>query len=269
MNFEQFNNIQQRIITLINQINVFNDNVITSLDKNNNQKGQVSSSNNYNDEMSYQKIIKLNQNKTNFCSQELIQQLEELLKQFNPQLDKLKNINQIFINNQQPLEFTKIDNQEFSLIHQYTLHAQQLQLNQINYKNQITNSQPIVRIKQLIFNNNKSLPQTLNQSFESYLIQTYPFLNQIDFHSIYPTFSIQPLIPSSFSIQSNIQKLNIKLLKCKFKDTDKYLEINTNQNNQQELIQISYNGQFNSCVSDLILDRNSKYVFRFTSKKRY
>ncbi|KAL4461636.1 hypothetical protein ABPG74_016260 [Tetrahymena malaccensis] len=317
LNFQQLDSIQSMIIDVINSIDLFNPNTLSNENLNRQQNQEEDQQ--VNSEKSYEKIMKLIDNKSNYCSQEFLQPLKKVLEQLNPILDRVNGIDNMFIVDKKPIDFSELNNNQLQSIEEYTNHTKQL--SQIDYKNNIGNSDCIKKCKKILSNKMNVLKENFIEQFEKFLIDTFPFLSKINFtdyimdenlfqclndlsnHRLSDLVDLSNKIndinqnniqnPFNLSTSSNqvkqqltafykevdldillkkfpifdliknkeINKIPIQLVKTNFGNGQNAQEISKNTNQQYEVIQ-KQGGGWNNCVSNIILDKNKKYIFR-------
>ncbi|KAL4487265.1 hypothetical protein ABPG73_005775 [Tetrahymena malaccensis] len=316
LNFQQLDSIQSVILDMINSIDLFSPFTLSTQNLNpqqNQEQQQVNS------EKSYEKIMKLIENKSNYCSQEFLQPLKVVLEQLNPILDRVSGIDNMFIRDKRPIDFYELDSNQFQLIEEYINHTKQLSQN--DYKNNISNSDCIIKCKKILQNKMNVLNENFIEQFEKFMIDTYPYLSKINFtnyirdQSIFQSLSdlsdhrLSDLVdiskkiieinqnnyqnPFNLSDSSNyvkqqltqfyeetdldillkkfpifdliqkkeIRKIPIQLIKTNHDNGQSAQEISINSSQQYEVIQ-KQQYHWNNCVSNIILDRNKKYIFR-------
>ena len=64
----------------------------------------------------YQKIIKLIQNKSNYCSEQFLTSLSKTLESINPLLERISDADDMFIPDKKPIDFFGLTNEELELI---------------------------------------------------------------------------------------------------------------------------------------------------------
>ncbi|KAL4486954.1 hypothetical protein ABPG73_008813 [Tetrahymena malaccensis] len=320
LNFQQLESIQSVILDMITSIDLFNPNTLSIKNLNDQQIQEQQLQQQVNSEKSYEKIMKLIDNKSNYCSQEFLQPLKKVLEQLNPFLDRVSGIDNMFIADKRPIDFSELNNNQLQLIEEYINHTKQLSQN--DYKNNICNSDCIIKCKKILSNKMNVLNENFTEQFEKFLIDTFPFLSKINFinyiqdqnifqclndlsnHRLSDLVDISKKIneinqnncqiPFNLSASSSevkqqltefyeetdldnilkkfpifdlIQKkkeiisIPIQLIKTSYQNGQNAQEIFINNNQQYEVVQ-KISNQWNNCVSNIILDKNSKYIFR-------
>ncbi|KAL4453935.1 hypothetical protein ABPG74_003818 [Tetrahymena malaccensis] len=179
LNFQQLESIQSVILDMITSIDLFNPNTLSIKNLNDQQIQEQQLQQQVNSEKSYEKIMKLIDNKSNYCSQEFLQPLKKVLEQLNPFLDRVSGIDNMFIADKRPIDFSELNNNQLQLIEEYINHTKQLSQN--DYKNNICNSDCIIKCKKILSNKMNVLNENFTEQFEKFLIDTFPFLSKINF----------------------------------------------------------------------------------------
>ncbi|EAR86130.2 zinc carboxypeptidase family protein (macronuclear) [Tetrahymena thermophila SB210] len=260
--------IKQQLFTLIDNISFFNQDIEKIRQNKNYSNIQLDNINNLNNhnqfKLSSDFLVKLISNKSNFCSEQFLNELNSSLQSLNPFLQQLK-FDSIFKENKQPIDFSKISDQNLSKVEDYVKHQINLASDQ-QYESQLKNSLEIKQINLVMNSKVNFLKREFIQQFETFLIDIKPFLKQINFTE---SFSDQ----NKFDLFRNLQdeKVNklfqINLLKQNFE------LISTNYNNGQlNCLVKKENGEFQieklnqdnwiNCISNINLEKNLKYIFR-------
>ncbi|EAR99201.2 zinc carboxypeptidase family protein (macronuclear) [Tetrahymena thermophila SB210] len=130
--------IKQQLFTLVDQISFFNQEISQINLNQSNQDAQQSNINSQNsNKITADLIMKLISNKSNFCSDQFINELNLSLQKLNPILQQLK-FNNIYKENKEPIEFSKISEEKLNLVEEYVKHSIQLTSDQ-QYENSTKN----------------------------------------------------------------------------------------------------------------------------------
>ncbi|KAL4485036.1 hypothetical protein ABPG72_014556 [Tetrahymena utriculariae] len=115
-------------------------------------------------------IMNLISNKTNYCSKQFLNQMNEQLKNLEPIIMMQLKVQKIC--EKEPIKFELLDEQELDLISEQVDHLIKLKSSE-QYKNEIQNSQ---QIKNILKNkNNSSVMSEFDMELNKYLVETHPF----------------------------------------------------------------------------------------------
>ncbi|KAL4476052.1 hypothetical protein ABPG72_014044 [Tetrahymena utriculariae] len=249
-NLEYPNNIKQQLFTFIDQISFFNEDIAQVRSNQSNSNIQLSNIRNQNINSEFkltsELIVKLISNKSNFCSDEFINELNQSLQNLNPLLQQYR-FHTIFKENKEPIDFSKISEQRLDLIENYVKHSINL-ASDSQYENE----------------------NELIQEFEKFLVDVNPFLKQINF-----TNSITD--QNKFDFFRNLQDENLndlfqiakkgllyfnqQLFVTKFNNQQTNCLVIKNENADYKIEKLNKNGWMN-CISSINLQKDLKYVFR-------
>ncbi|EAR93442.2 hypothetical protein TTHERM_00833800 (macronuclear) [Tetrahymena thermophila SB210] len=319
INFELPNIIKEQIFSFVDKINFFNHGILNS--SNNNHVDNQSESTNF-----CTKIIQLISNKSNFCSNEFLNQVKQKLEKLSALIEDIPTQN-MFIQGKKPIEFEKLTDEKMNQINEFVQHQIQLQSNS-NYQREIQQSKVIKDIQKIMENKLNFINQASQKTIINHLTETYPYLkkdentyiiqelekfelfNQIDEEMIDDLFSLMKkkqeirncMYTSQTQIIQNIQKfeffkkenldrifrqfpifdliplqkisiLNVlQFLKGTFNDGDQRIQISKSNLNQYEISVNDelYTGEkrktFANCMSSMILEKDTKYIFRVQFK---
>ncbi|KAL4470896.1 hypothetical protein ABPG72_005930 [Tetrahymena utriculariae] len=239
VNFEHAAQIRNRIISQIDEITFFNQDI----SQNNSQHANNSSCQQIVDQ-----IVTLVSNKTNFCSDAFLLSLREQLQKTDPLL--LTSIsNKIFQENKQPIDFYKLNEEQLQQISEFVHHSVNLAEDK-NYENQIKDSTQIQSLITLIGSESDLFDDENKLQLKKFFIEIFPFLKKININRI-DRKNIQNILPLINFKQLNPCNLVIQ------KNEDHSYQIK-NQSNDSAYY----------CYSDLILDVNKKYIFKFQVKMK-
>ncbi|EAR94727.2 zinc carboxypeptidase family protein (macronuclear) [Tetrahymena thermophila SB210] len=201
-------------------------------------------------------IIDLIGNKSNFCSSEFLKEFKDNLLKLSSKIE-INYVNQMFEENKQPIDFSKINPQKLELIKEYVEHENQLMINQ-NYKNQIINSNEIIYINQIINQSKRLQYPEIFQAFDQFLIQTYPFLKALC------KFPENNYFSQRFQLNPNYQQDILQEMVINSTSFNEGISILKSLKKENGEIQLQLNRDCNyiNCISNIILKRNKKYIFR-------
>ncbi|EAR93440.2 hypothetical protein TTHERM_00833780 (macronuclear) [Tetrahymena thermophila SB210] len=319
INFELPNMIKEQIFSFIDKINFFNHGILNS--SNNDHADNQSESTHF-----CTKIMKLISNKSNFCSNEFLNQVRQKLKNLNALIEDIPTQN-MFIQGKKPIEFELLTDEKMNQINEFVQHQIQLQSNS-NYQREIQQSKVIKDIQKIMENKLNFINQTSQKAIINHLTDTYPCLkkdentqiiqelekfelfNQIDEEMIDDLFSLikkkqeirNSMNTSHTYIIQNIKELkqfkkqnldrifrqfpifdlipinqisilnDLQFLKGAYNDGDQRIQIFQNNLNQYEISinEKLYTGQYReyyaNCMSNMILEKDKKYIFRLQFK---
>ncbi|KAL4481815.1 hypothetical protein ABPG74_007904 [Tetrahymena malaccensis] len=306
INYEFPDIIKEQILSFVDKINFFNEDIL-------NKSNKISFS---------QQIYNLISNKSNYCTNQFLNQIQKQLEKLNPFFENIDTQN-IFIQGKQPIQFQQLSDQKMNEISLHVKHLIQLKQNQ-NYMKQIEQSQFIQDLQKVIKNKLNFMSTISQKTLTEHLIKTYPYLkhdqkalvienqekfecfNKMDEQMIDDLYLLlqkkQLIINNPNESQSKklknyykfqkfkkndldrvldqfpifdiipISKINIKdkleLTKSSFNDGDKRIQIIKNDQNEYEIgiNEEEYQGQksksFTNCMSNMILQKDKKYIFR-------
>ncbi|EAR99203.2 zinc carboxypeptidase family protein (macronuclear) [Tetrahymena thermophila SB210] len=266
--------IKQQLFTLIDSISFFNQDISQISLNQSNQDIQQSNINSQNsNKITADLIMKLISNKSNFCSDQFINELNLSLQKLNPLLQQLK-FNNIFQQNKEPIEFSKISEEKLNLIEEYVKHSIQLRSDQ-QYENSTKNMLELKQINEIMNSKMNFLNQEFIQKFEKWSVEMHPFLKQINFQNC-----IQD--QNKFDLLKNLGDNSINQLMMTDQKEFFYLYLNLfgteHQNGQNDLIVSKKRNieqiitKLNSenwtcCISSLDLQKDLKYIFRIQIQK--
>ncbi|EWS73560.1 zinc carboxypeptidase family protein (macronuclear) [Tetrahymena thermophila SB210] len=264
--------IKQQLFTLIDSISFFNQDISQISLNQSNQDSQQSNINSQNsNKITADLIMKLISNKSNFCSDQFINELNLSLQKLNPLLQQLK-FNNIFQQNKEPIEFSKLSEEKLNLIEEYVKHSIQLRSDQ-QYENSTKNMLELKQINEIMNSKMNFLNQEFIQKFEKWTVEMHPFLKQINFQNC-----IQD--QNKFDLLKNLQDNRINELMMFAQKGLFYLNLNMvgteyeqnafvvtkNINNKYIITKINSNS-WACCISSLDLQKDLKYVFRIQLEK--
>ncbi|EAR89679.2 hypothetical protein TTHERM_01217230 (macronuclear) [Tetrahymena thermophila SB210] len=176
INFEKSMTIRQSIYTLIDSINFFPN------DSNQFNQSNINPLNNQR-LSNTQKIIELVSNKSNFCSQEFLEQLRVNQEYLDAIFNQISFEN-MFQQNKQPIRFQQLNNQKFEEINEYIDHLIKLQNDQI-YNQQIQSSELLRKIFQVVDSKINFISSDVKISLKDIFVQIYPLLNKLGVQEIF------------------------------------------------------------------------------------
>ncbi|KAL4476049.1 hypothetical protein ABPG72_014041 [Tetrahymena utriculariae] len=273
-NLEYPNNIKQQLFTFIDQISFFNEDIAQVRSNQSNSNIQLAniSNQNMNSEfkLTSELIFKLISNKSNFCSDEFINELNQSLQNLNPLLQCYR-FHTIFKENKEPIDFSKISEQRLNLIENYVKHSINLASDN-QYENEVKNSLEIKQMNQIMNSKMSFLKNELIQEFEKFFVDVKPFLKQINF-----TNSI--IDQNKFDFFRNLSDENLndlfqmakkrlfyfsqKLFVTKLNNQQNNCLVKKNENADYEIQKLNGNRNiYVNCISSINLQKDLKYVFR-------
>ncbi|KAL4511479.1 hypothetical protein ABPG73_008557 [Tetrahymena malaccensis] len=210
-------------------------------------------------------IMKLVSNKSNFCSDQFLNELNQILQKLDPLLQQF-NTNKIHMENKEAINFEKISEQKLNLIEDYVKHSILLATEQ-SYQNEAKDSLEIKQMNSIINSKTNFLSNEFTLQFECFLIDVKPFLKQINFSKMYSDKNAFEFFRNlaGESLRDMIEEINFKqnfgLIATKFQDGQINCLINKKENGQYE-IQKQNDGTFVNCISSMNLQKDLKYIFR-------
>ncbi|EWS76710.1 zinc carboxypeptidase family protein (macronuclear) [Tetrahymena thermophila SB210] len=275
LNFDYPNIIKKQLFTLIDHISFFNHDIENTMQHQNNANVQMSNFNNQNNseqfKLSSDFLIKLISNKSNFCSEQFINELNQKLQTINPILQQFK-FGSVFKENKEPIDFYKISNQQLYQIEDYIKHLIYLQQDQ-QYENQVKNSLEIKQINLIMNSKMNFLKTEFTQQFENFLIHVKPFLklvnlaecfqdqNNFDFVRNLQDEKIKKL----FSI--NLLNQNLQLIQTHFNSGQINSKVKQKENGEYEIKILNH--QCLNFISNINLEKDLKYIFRIKVQNIY
>ncbi|KAL4489351.1 hypothetical protein ABPG72_019006 [Tetrahymena utriculariae] len=270
-NLEYPNIIKQQLFRLMDSISFFNHDVAQTRQNQNSVNIEMSNINNQNNDRQFKLssdfIIKLISNKSNNCSEQFINQLNSYLQNLNPIIQYFK-FDSIFKENKEPIEFSKISDQNFRQIEYHVKHLINLASDQ-QYENEVKNSLEIKQVNLVMNSKMNFLKREFTHQFEKFLVNAKPFLKEINFTDSF-------LDQKKFNFFRNLQdeKVNnlfqsrqfiqdLQLVITKFNDQQTCSSVKKRENGEYEIE--SLNQLFNlevNCISNINLEQDLKYVFR-------
>ncbi|EAR93441.1 hypothetical protein TTHERM_00833790 (macronuclear) [Tetrahymena thermophila SB210] len=317
INFDLPNKIKEQIFSFVDQINFLNHSILNKNDHIDNQSKSTYFTT---------KIMQLISNKSNFCTNEFLNQVKQKLEQVSALIEDIPTQN-MFIQGKKPIEFEKLTDEKLNQMNEFVQHQIELQIDS-NYQKEIQQSKFIKDIQKIMENKLNFINLTQQKRIINHLIETYPYLkkslntqvfyqfekfdlfNKIDedminnlffllkkkqeirnsmntsqtyiisnytelkqfkkqdFDLIFKQFPIFDLIPiKEISILNNLE-----FLKGTFNDGDQRIQILKNNLNQYEITinNEHYTGEksqdFANCMSNVILEKDKKYLFRIQLK---
>ncbi|KAL4511484.1 hypothetical protein ABPG73_008562 [Tetrahymena malaccensis] len=122
-------------------------------------------------------IMKLVSNKSNFCSDQFLNELNQILQKLDPLLKQF-NTNQVHMENKEAINFEKISEQKLNLIEDYVKHSILLATEQ-SYQNEVKDSLEIKQMNSIINSKMNFLSNQFSLQFEHFLIDIKPFLKNL------------------------------------------------------------------------------------------
>ncbi|KAL4506279.1 hypothetical protein ABPG73_017013 [Tetrahymena malaccensis] len=229
LSFELPNIIKEQITLLANQICFFDEE--NQDQKSLNQTNQSNQKIIGNKQQNVDQLMRLISNKSNFCSTEFLDSVKKDLNKLIP-LFQTSTFSRMFQINKQPIKFDKIKDQNLQLINEYVDHQIEL-VSSFFYKNKIELSQKIQSTVNILSSKFNFLNQNFINEIKKYLVDTYPFLNEVSYNNFIADqnkFSLfQQLPPQTISNLSIIVSKSFELQqKNTFKSSQSYLAIQNN-----------------------------------------
>ncbi|EAR86146.2 zinc carboxypeptidase family protein (macronuclear) [Tetrahymena thermophila SB210] len=266
--------IKQQLFTLIDSISFFNQDKSQASINQNNQGTQQSNIDTQNsNKITADLIMKLISNKSNFCSDQFINELNSSLQKLDPLLQQLKFKN-IFQENKEPIEFSKISEEKLNLIEEYVKHSIKLTSDQ-QYQNITKNKLELKQINEIMNSKMNFLDQEFIQKFEKWTVDMQPFLTQINFQNYIQDRNKFDLLKNLgnnrindiiITAQKGLLYLNLDLFGTEYQNGQQVFVVRKNANNEYIITKINSNA-FTCCISNFDLKKNLKYVFRLKLEK--
>ncbi|EAR93443.1 hypothetical protein TTHERM_00833810 (macronuclear) [Tetrahymena thermophila SB210] len=169
INFELPNMIKEQIFSFVDKINFFNHGILNS--SNNDHVDNQGESTNF-----CTKIMQLISNKSNFCSNEFLNQVKQKLEKISALIEDIPTQN-MFIQGKKPTEFEKLTEEKMNQINEFVQHQIQLQSNS-NYQREIQQSKVIKDIQKIMENKLNFINQASQKTIINHLTKTYPYLKK-------------------------------------------------------------------------------------------
>ncbi|KAL4506300.1 hypothetical protein ABPG73_017034 [Tetrahymena malaccensis] len=262
------NIIKQQLFTLIDQISFFNQD-LSEIRQNQSSLNIQQSNINYQstNKITADLIIKLVSNKSNFCDDQFIDKLNRTLQRLEPLLQQQKFHN-VFKENRQPIEFSKMNEEKLILIEEYVKHSIKLKSDK-QYEIQTKNQFEIKQINEILNNKINFINQEFNQKFEKIQLEIQPFLKQINFQNcfydknkfdLFNNLEDQRINDLIKTAQKGLFYFNQNISATGFNNGQENIIIRKNQDGKY-IIQ-KQNHSWNYCISSLDLKKDLKYIFR-------
>ncbi|KAL4478644.1 hypothetical protein ABPG74_006879 [Tetrahymena malaccensis] len=230
-NFEYAAQIGKKIIATIEQITFFNQDI----SQNNSQQTT-------NSIQMVNQILTLVSNKTNFCKDTFLFSLREQLQNVND-LSLTSISNNIFQDNKKPIDFNKLNQDQLEQIRDYVNHSVKLAEDK-NYEKQTKDLDQFKQFTSIIGSQLDLYDNDSKLQLKKLFLEVFPFFKNMNVNkknsnilNILPLINFRQLNPSNLVIQKN-RDGSYRVM---------------NQSNDSAYY----------CYSDLILDVNKKYIFKF------
>ncbi|EAR90033.1 zinc carboxypeptidase family protein (macronuclear) [Tetrahymena thermophila SB210] len=275
VNFNLPNIMKEYIFACMDNISFFKSDLSQDLINQNRERQLQSNTTNQNNNrdqtLSAELIMKLVSNKSNFCSDQFLQELNLILQRLNP-LFQQYNFKKVHTENKEAIDFSKISGQKLNQIEDYVKH-QTLLTTQQSYENKVKDSLEIKQINLIINSQMNFLNGQFTVQFEKFLIDVKPFLKHINFSNIFSDqnkfFLFRNLNINDEWIRNNyLQNLfsyNFQLLITQHNNGQLSCQVKKKQNGQQKIKKFEGNKWVN-CVSEINLIKDLKYIFRIQIK---
>ncbi|KAL4489352.1 hypothetical protein ABPG72_019007 [Tetrahymena utriculariae] len=267
-NLEYPNSIKQHLFNFIDQICFFKQ----DLNQNNSvieQTNSINQSNNTNFKISADLIMKLASNKTNFCTDQFLIELNQNLQRVSP-LFQNSTFRTIYKENKELLDFSKISQEKLNQIEDDVKH-QILLASDSEYEKQMKNSLEIQKFKEILNSKFNFLSKQFAEEFEKYLIDIQPYLSQLNLSNAISdqnkyNFFRNLLDDQEYDAFYNYHKKrlfynNLSFHGTKFKNGLDDCLVNKNKYGEIEIQRLNKSCDIN-CISNAILKKDLKYIFR-------
>ncbi|EAR88695.2 hypothetical protein TTHERM_00966500 (macronuclear) [Tetrahymena thermophila SB210] len=268
--------IKQQLFTFIDNISFFNSDIpeVGSTNHNNTRNHQetniINQSNQIVDlKLTSDLIMKLVSNKSNFCSDQFLNKLSEILQRINPLLKQFTFNTAVFKENKEQIDFSKISEEKINLIEEYVKHSIALSRGEQQYEQEVKDSLEIKQMTQIVDSKMSFLKQEFIQQFEKFLVDVKPFLKQINFTN---SFTDKNKFDYFRNINLKDKQLGVlfdeiqfisdlKLFGTQFKNGQRDIVVNKKENGYYEIEKLNNNDWVN-CISNTNLQKDQKYIFR-------
>ncbi|EAR80782.1 zinc carboxypeptidase family protein (macronuclear) [Tetrahymena thermophila SB210] len=148
--------IKQQLFTFIDNISFFNLGIpeVSSTNHNftgNHQETNIINQSNFGDlKLTSDLIMKLVSNKSNFCSDQFLNKLSEILQRINPLLKQFTFNTAVFKENKEQIDFSKISEEKINLIEEYVKHSIALSRGEQQYEQEVKDSLEIKQMTQIV-----------------------------------------------------------------------------------------------------------------------
>ncbi|EAR88702.2 zinc carboxypeptidase family protein (macronuclear) [Tetrahymena thermophila SB210] len=269
--------IKQQLFTFIEQISFFNLDIseVTSTDHNNNRDHQETNITNQNNQsgdlkLTSELIMKLVSNKSNLCSDQFLDKLNESLQSLNHLIKQFTFNTVVFKKNKEQIDFSKISEEKMNLIEEYVKHSITLSRGEQQYEQEVKDSYEIKQMTQIVDCKMSFLRQEFIQQFENFLVDVKPFLKQINFTNSFTDKNkfdfFRNLKDKRFYYalyEESLPNLDLKLYATQFQNGQKYCVVNKKENGHYEIeIEKLNNNDWMNCISNTNLQKDQKYIFR-------
>ncbi|EAR88696.2 zinc carboxypeptidase family protein (macronuclear) [Tetrahymena thermophila SB210] len=267
--------IKQQLFTFIDNISFFNLGIpeVSSTNHNNtgnHQETNIINQSNFGDlKLTSDLIMKLVSNKSNFCSDQFLNKLSEILQRINPLLKQFTFNTAVFKENKEQIDFSKISEEKINLIEEYVKHSIALSRGEQQYEQEVKDSLEIKQMTQIVDSKMSFLKQEFIQQFEKFLVDVKPFLKQINFTNTFTDknkfdqFRKKYLKDKQLCVLfDEIQFISdLKLFATQFKNGQRDSVVNKRENGYYEIEKLNNNDWVN-CISNTNLQKDQKYIFR-------
>ncbi|KAL4511477.1 hypothetical protein ABPG73_008555 [Tetrahymena malaccensis] len=261
--------IKQQVFDFIDHISFFKSDIFQGVLNKSSERDVLAKINHENNnkylKMNAELIMKLISNKSNFCSEQFLSQLNQILQKLDPLLQQF-NTNEVHMENKEAINFEKISEQKLNLIEDYVKHSILL-ATQESYQNEVKDSLEIKQMNSIINSKMNFLSNEFTQQFESFLIDVKPFLKQINFLKMYSDKNAFEFFRNLVGenkrdmIEEITFKQNFGLIVTKFQNGQINCLINKKENGEYEIQKQNDNNRVN-CISSMNLQKDLKYIFR-------
>ncbi|KAL4489353.1 hypothetical protein ABPG72_019008 [Tetrahymena utriculariae] len=213
--------------------------------------------------------MKLASNKTNFCSDQFLIELNQNLQRVSP-LFQNSTFSTIYKENKEPLDFSKISQEKLNQIEDYVKH-QILLASDSEYEKQIKDSLEIKQFKEILNSKFNFLNKQFTEQFEKYLIDIQPYLSQLNFSNAISDqqqyYLFRNLIDDYVNYvfyycpKKELFYNNLSFHGTKFNNGLDDCLVNKNKYGEIEIQRLNKSCDIN-CISNVILQKDLKYIFR-------
>ncbi|EWS76160.1 zinc carboxypeptidase family protein (macronuclear) [Tetrahymena thermophila SB210] len=275
-NMEYPHMIKQQLFTFIDHISFFNLEIpeVNSINHNSTRSHQQTNITNQNNQIGDFKlgsdlIMKLVSNESNFCSDQFLNKLNDILQSINPLLKQFSFKTAVFKENKEQIDFSKISEEKINFIEEYVKHSVALSRGEQQFEQEAKDSLEIKQMIQIVESKMSFLKQDFIQQFEKFLVDVKPFLKQINFTNSFTDkqkfdfFRNINLKDSKLYtlFEENLPNLDLKLFATEYNNGQRDCVVNKKENGYYEIEKLNNIGWVN-CISSINLQKDLKYIFR-------
>ncbi|EAR88693.2 zinc carboxypeptidase family protein (macronuclear) [Tetrahymena thermophila SB210] len=270
-NMEYPHIIKQQLFTFIDHISFFNlDIPDVSSTNHNNTRNHLDQRNQIVDlKLTSDLIMKLVSNKSNFCSDQFLNNLNESLQRINPLLKQFTFNTAVFKEDKEQIDFSKISEEKINLIEEYVKHSIALSRGEQQFEQEVKDSLEIKQMTQIVYSKMSFLREEFIQQFEKFLVDVKPFLKQINFTNSFTDknkfdyFRNINLEDNKLKalLQESLPNLDLKLFATQWMDGQTNCVVNKKENGYYEIEKLNTDDWVNF-ISNTNLQKDQKYIFR-------